>query len=138
MEMNDSTNFKTVRGMLSSHRGGPGQGCSGNLLGSKRAESCSKYCFHFPANFQDDDSQGLSSCATWDLIASGADLVRAPLLRTSIDPQGLSCVARFEGLPTPHCRMARGRWNSETGEVKVAGKRWKQIPSGHFTEKHQF
>ena len=41
---------------------------------------------------------------------SGADLVRAPLLRTSIDPQGLSCVARFEGLPTPHCRMARQRW----------------------------
>lgn len=55
------------------------------------------------------------------LIASGADLVRAPLLRTSIDPQGLSCVARFEGLPTPHCRMARGRWNSETMETDTLG-----------------
>ncbi|CAL1154018.1 unnamed protein product [Cladocopium goreaui] len=71
MEMNDSTNFKTVRGMLSSHRG-------------------------------------------------GADLVRAPLLRTSIDPQGLSCVARFEGLPTPHCRMARGRLNLEGPRLAVS------------------
>ena len=72
-----------------------------------------------------DDSQGLSS-ATWDLtdLASGADLVRAPLLRTSIDPQGLGCVAGFEGRPTPHCRMARGRrgrWTSETMETDTLG-----------------
>lgn len=69
MEMNHSSNFKTARGMLSSH--------------------------------------------------GGADLVRMPLLRTSIDPQGLSCVARFEGLPTPHCRTPPP-WRLESEGLQLA------------------
>lgn len=65
MEMNDSTNFKTVRGMLSSHRGGPGQVYVPEICLDPNARSPAPSIFIFQ-QISRMISQGLSSWANWD------------------------------------------------------------------------
>jgi len=102
--------------------------CSGNLLGSKRTESCSKY-FHFPANFQDDFPR------TFILGQLGHSLLQELTWcgRPCYGPPSIRRVSVVLLASRVFLRHIAG-WHAAGG----IQKRWKQIPSGHFTENHPF